>query len=186
MRFIHDNEVRLRYGVQQHLFGPHISREQDVVVRKGGAGVGNGEFTDIVFFTERLLELFQQDEPMAQNYNLLAAVEAFDDLAREHGFARAGRRLQDKSTVLGNNRWKAVDDFLLPCSEMHGPRIPKKDNFCTCDNITDRPRAGSFKRDTGRRTQYRRNHAGERRSDERAYQEPRRVRGDRRKNMVDA
>jgi hypothetical protein len=56
---------------------------------------------------------------VAQHNNLLALVEPFDDLAREHGLTGASRRFQNKSAVLAYDRRKIVDDFLLPRSEMH-------------------------------------------------------------------
>ena len=62
---------------------------------------------------------------MAQDNNLLVLVEPLNQFARKHGFTRAGRRFQNKATVLLKDRRKAIDDFLLPISKLHGRHISK-------------------------------------------------------------
>ena len=126
MCFVDDDEIGLRYGIGQYVFGPHTGREQDVVILKSGSRVGYCQLADNVFFAESLFKLFQQHQPVAEHDNLLALVKLFYELARKHGFAGACWRFYDKSLVLLYDRRELVDEVLLPVSELHLDLISKE------------------------------------------------------------
>ena len=72
---------------------------------------------------------------MAKHYNFFASVKSLNDFTRENGFPRSGWRFKDKSAMLINNRWKTIDDILLPGSEMHARRISNNKPFCTNNEL---------------------------------------------------
>ena len=74
---------------------------------------------DSMFGAECALKLFQQHQAMAQDEDFLPRIELCDDLARQDRLSRPSRCFEDKSPMFLNDRWKFIDDFLLPISKAH-------------------------------------------------------------------